>query len=35
MELNDIKTEELINVYNTIIDYLKYLEILEKSGSDA
>ena len=35
MELKNLKTKELIDIYNTIIDYLKYLETLEKSGSDA
>ena len=35
MELKNVKTKELIDIYNTIVDYIKYLEILEKSGSDA
>ena len=35
MKLDDIKTRELIDIYNTIIDYLKYLETIEKSDSNA
>ncbi len=39
MKLEELKTEELIQCYEFITDYLKYLENslkqIEKSGSDA